>query len=178
MPDRPDSSVERVVFGKILKPHGVHGEVKALPLSSVAGRFKMVRRVIVEFPDSHVETHEVTGARGAGDTILKLAGIGTREEAERLAGSFLTVPRNEAPPLGEGAWYVFDMIGLAVVDTEGRAIGTVRDIESYPAIDVLQVVGTGGDIMVPMVRDYVLDVNMAGKTITIRVPETILPNRD
>lgn len=51
----------------------------------------------------------------------------------------LTVPRDSLPPLSEGEYYHADLIGLAVVDTEGASIGIVIAVENFGAGDILEI---------------------------------------
>ena len=166
---------DRVVIGRIVKPHGVRGELKMIPLTNVAGRFQPGLEVIVEFGDGHLESRSIEQVRGVGKTIIELSGIDSREEAERFPGSYITVPRSQLPKLEEDTFYAFDLIGMKAIDSGGETVGSVFDIESYPANDVLVLEGGKGEIMVPLVRDYVLKVDMAARTITVRLPEMLPP---
>ena len=55
-----------------------------------------------------------------GNPIMKLAGVDDRESAARLTGQLVTVAKNETVPLGEGEYYAFDIVGLAVFDSAGN----------------------------------------------------------
>ena len=96
--------------------------------------------------------------------VARFAEIGDRTAAEGLRGTLLAVPRASLPPLAEGEYYHADVIGLAVVDTEGAAVGTVSAIENYNAGDILEItLPDGKTVMVPFcppgvpeVRDVVV----------------------
>jgi 16S rRNA processing protein RimM len=68
-----------------------------------------------------------------------LEGIDDRSAAEALRGSLIEVDRSALPPLEEGEYYHADLIGLAAVDRDGKAIGTVAAIENYGAGDLLEI---------------------------------------
>lgn len=74
-----------------------------------------------------------------GGAIARFAEIADRTAAEALRGTVLSVPREILPPLGEGEFYHADLIGLAVVDTAGVAIGTVVAVENFGAGDILEI---------------------------------------
>ena len=175
-PEGDVPAVDRIVIGRIARPHGVMGEVKIIALTNVAGRFQPGLKVILEFENGRLESHSIVQARGAGDTILELDGIETREDAERCSGTYITVPRSEVPRLDENTFYSFDLIGMEVVDSRGERIGSVTEIESYPANNVLVIEGEKGEIMVPLIREYVLGVDTAARIITIRLPEVVPPD--
>jgi 16S rRNA processing protein RimM len=65
---------------------------------------------------------------------------------------------------------------MRVVDDTGKTVGSVIDVEEYPANDVLIVRGETEEVMIPAVRDYVLNVDTVAKIITIRVPEILTGN--
>ncbi len=79
-----------------------------------------------------------SGSSGGG-AIARFAEIVDRTAAEALRGTVLTVPRDSLPPLAEGEYYHADLIGLAVVDTDGVAIGTVIAVENFGAGDILEI---------------------------------------
>ncbi len=74
-----------------------------------------------------------------GGAIARFAEIADRNAAEALRGTVLTVPRDSLPPLAEGEYYHADLIGLAVVDTDGTAVGTVIAVENFGAGDILEI---------------------------------------
>ncbi len=76
---------------------------------------------------------------GKGGAIARFAEVADRTAAEALRGTTLSVPREALPPLGPGEYYHADLIGLAVVDTEGAPVGTVLAVENYGAGDLLEI---------------------------------------
>ncbi len=86
------------------------------------------------------EEHEVSvdRARRADDAILmKLFSIDDRDRADELRGAFVCVKRSQFPPLEDGEFYVCDVVGADVLLPEGEPLGVVRELTSYPSVDVL-----------------------------------------
>jgi 16S rRNA processing protein RimM len=84
----------------------------------------------------------------------------TREAAEALRGTRLTVPRSALPPLEEGEYYHADLIGLPVVTPDGAPAGRVVAVENFGAGDVVEVERPDGRlVMLPMTADAVPDWN-------------------
>ena len=82
--------------------------------------------------------------------VARFAEVGDRTAAEGLRGTLLAVPRDSLPPLAEGEYYHADIIGLAVVDTDGAPVGVVTAIENYNAGDILEItLADGKTAMVP-----------------------------
>jgi 16S rRNA processing protein RimM len=87
---------------------------------------------------------------GKGRRAIKLD-----RRAER--GAELTVMRDALPPLGDGSYYVTDLVGMEVVDEQGVRVGFVRDVVPGPANDALEL-DTG--LLLPLVEDCVREVDL------------------
>ncbi|UIJ44127.1 ribosome maturation factor RimM [Sphingomonas cannabina] len=88
---------------------------------------------------------------GPNGAIARFAEVADRSAAEALRGTELTVPRSALPPLGEGEYYHFDLIGLPAVSTAGETLGAVVAVDNYGAGDVLEIERPDGKrFMVPM----------------------------
>lgn len=99
--------------------------------------------------------------------IVRLEGFAGREAAEALRGTDLTVPRGEAPVLGEDEYWAEDLEGCNVVDGE-VAIGTVRRLLGLPSCEALEVERPGApDLLVPLVHDAVRSVDVAARRIDV-----------
>lgn len=99
--------------------------------------------------------------------IVRLEGVEDRPAAEALRGQPLTVARAQAPALGEGEWWAQELEGCAVLDGE-RLLGTVSALLKLPSCEVLEVrLGDGGELLVPMVRDAVRNVDVAAGRIDV-----------
>jgi 16S rRNA processing protein RimM len=84
--------------------------------------------------------------------------------AER--GTRLEVDRSQLPPTEPDEYYAFQLLGLDVVEEGGRPLGTVSDVLSGVANDVLQV---GDDVLLPMVEDCIRSVDLdAGRIVVAR----------
>ncbi len=99
--------------------------------------------------------------------ILRLDGVGDRTAAEALRGQPLTVAPAQAPALGDGEWWAHELEGCAVRDGE-RLLGTVSGLLELPSCEVLQVrCEDGRELLVPMVRDAVRQVDVAAGRIEV-----------
>lgn len=106
-----------------------------------------------------------------GAFSARLTGIATREAAEALKGTRLYVPRDRLPDPGDDEFYHADLIGLAVVDTGGAALGTVRAVLDHGAGDILEIACPGKpDLLVPFTRALVPTVDIAGGRIIVDPP--------
>ena len=105
---------------------------------------------------------------GGGRLILKLEGVETREAAAALAGCRLGLPRAAAPPLPEGQYYHYDILGLAVVDAVGEDLGRVAEIVPTGANDVYVVRGPRGEWLLPALHRMIAAVDLEAGVIRVR----------
>lgn len=163
-----------VAIGRVLKPHGVQGEIKVAPLTDDPRRFRRLDRVFCRLPDGSRRELHVIGARMAGpDTVLvRFREIPSPEAALALRDGVLEIPRSESPPLPPGKVYYADMIGLEACE-EGaeRPLGHVTAIISA-AQELLEITTPGGEeLMVPWVPAWVSRIDLeAGRVWLTPVP--------
>lgn len=129
--------------GLFLRPHGVKGEVKVLPLTDDLRRFSKLGDAYVELKDGGYRAIKVTGAGIAGEAsvIVKIEGVDSMDDAEKLRDKYLCVDRAHAVKLPDGAYFVKDLIGCRVVATDGTELGTMIDVYETSANDVYVVKG-------------------------------------
>ena len=143
-----------LVVGQIINTHGLRGEMKVMPLTEDMRRFDYLEYVILKGKKVKVE-----GVKYFKDkVILKLEGINSIEEAEKLKRTYLEI---------EDEYFIVDLVGCTVVDTEGFEYGKIKDVIQTPSNDVYWVQGKK-EVLVPVLKDIVLDINMDEKLITIR----------
>jgi len=112
----------------------------------------------------HVESARVR----SGLVFLKLAGVDDVAAAEKLRGALVKIPPEKALPLEEGEYYIRDLIGLEVATAGGEALGVLTDVLRTGANDVYVV---GGKLMIPAVRECVLNVDTEKRTMTVALTE-------
>ena len=89
-----------------------------------------------------------------------------------MKGLALYVERSRLPAAAEGEFYRADLIGLRVVDPEGRTLGSVVGVDNYGAGDILELrlEGTSETELIPFADAYVPAVDLGAGTITIVLP--------
>jgi 16S rRNA processing protein RimM len=161
--------VEFVAIGVVEKPFGVRGELRVRSLSDVPGRFEGLTCVMLESPSGAVKDAAIRSVRAMnGSYVLGMDVCSTPEDAALFRGWTLKIPQGSAPPLPQGQYYEYELIGLAVQDETGRSMGTVEDILKTPGHHVFVVRGEGGEVLVPAAKDAVVSVDVLNKTMTVR----------
>jgi 16S rRNA processing protein RimM len=148
--------------GVVGSPHGLDGSFHVnspSPELLVAGA-----RITVAGGERRIDRRAGTDRR----PIVRLDGSDERSDAEALRGEALLVERAAAPELGPEEWWAEDLQGCAVADGASE-VGTVRRLIALPSCEVLEVARAGGrgDLLVPLVRDAVRSVDVAGRRIDI-----------
>jgi 16S rRNA processing protein RimM len=156
-----------LVLGRVVKPHGVQGEVKVAWSADSWGPFRGLANVWLGPPEGSLRSFGLeSGREQQGAVVLKLAGVDTPEAAARLVGCDLAVPRVDAPGLPEGVYYQYDILGLEVVEGD-RSLGSVREILETPAHDVYVIHGPSGEWMLPATRAHIRRIDLVARRIEI-----------
>ncbi len=156
--------------GVITKAHGVRGEVAVFPTTDDPKRFKKLKTVLLESKKERKQV-KITSVKFVKNlVVLKLEGIDDRDTAETYRQAGLFVTREQAVPLSEDEWFIADMYGLAVSTDEGEALGVLDDVLQTGANDVYVVkTPEGKEILIPALKQCILDVNMEARTMTVHL---------
>ena len=164
----PLHSSEPIIVGRIIKAHGVSGEVRAKILSDVPHRFNAGQ-------DLHIrgERYHVASSRRvpADQVILKLQGVDSQSAARGLVGEHLTVPEESVPDLPEGEYFHFQLLGLRVITEDGEQLGRLSEILETGANDVYIVSDDVSELLIPALAEVILDVRLSDGTMLVRLPE-------
>jgi 16S rRNA processing protein RimM len=167
-----------LLLGEILRPHGVRGELRMRILTDYPERITQLEKVyLAEKPDSsdpdtyrveHMRRHQSYG-------LLKLEGIDDRDEADRLRQLLVMVPLEDAVPLEDGEFYLYQLIGLSVRNTAGETLGRISDVLETGANDVYVVESTvHGEFLIPVTSETVLKTDIEEGFILVNLPEGLL----
>ena len=173
----------QLAVGRVVKPHGVGGELLVeVRTDEPEQRFAVGRTLGVEPPTGQpaigrpgsvtvcaVRTH-------SGRLIVRFEGITDRSAADSLRGAMLTVDSAALPePADPEEFYDHQLVGMTVELADGSTVGTVTDVVHGPAGELL-VVGREGrdDALIPFVRAIVPTVNAPARRIVLDPPEGLL----
>jgi 16S rRNA processing protein RimM len=166
----------RLVVGRVVRPHGVNGEVLVQILTDAPERFSPGAKLAAGDPDDPPATGlldlEIVAARPhQGRMLLRLAGYEDWDTAERLRGLLLSIPLEEARPLEDDEFWPHQLVGLEVVDQEGRRRGVVAEVLPGAAQDLLVVRRPdGGTALVPAAAALVTVELEAGRVVVRALP--------
>ncbi|HEX9670589.1 MAG TPA: ribosome maturation factor RimM [Thermoanaerobaculia bacterium] len=170
---------ERVTVGRVLKPHGLRGDVVVEVLSDVPERLAPGSRLAaVAAPEASAAGAielEVTASRAhnAG-RLLRFAGRDGRDAIEELRGLWLTVERAAVPAPPAGTYYHYQLVGCRVRDAEAGELGEVVDLVEDGGGLLLLVSDGARQVPVPFVASFLTEVDVASGRIELALPPGFL----
>jgi len=163
--------MERYKIGRIVNAVGLKGEVKVYNYSDYKERFEEIETVFVE----DIE-YRIMNARYMKDVaILKLEGVDDRNGAEALRDKDLYIPEEMLRILPEDTYYIKDLIGIKVTDSNGQYVGIICDVLKNNAQDLYEIeLENKKKFLLPAVEEFVLNINMKEKTMKVNLIEGLL----
>jgi 16S rRNA processing protein RimM len=156
-----------LAIGRVVRPHGLVGEVEVHVLTDFPDRFDMLKTVYLGEDHTPVV---IESQRGHGRRILlKFAGCDARGDAEKLRRKLVYVPVEEAVPLGEGEYYLHEIVGLQTWTTEGEYLGRVEEVIDTGSNDVYVVRDGVRETLIPALSDVVLNIDIEQGRIEVRL---------
>ena len=161
--------MELFLTGIVLKPKGLKGELKVKPVTDFPERFLKRREYYVgKTPEDAVVRKVLSAKLNQGFAWLMLEGVGSREEAEAMAGCHLYVPGNALEPMPDGRAYIHELIGLEAFDEAEGRVGKISDVLQMPAHDVYEIDTGSGKVLVPAVEDFIIETDLDKGIVTLR----------
>ncbi len=166
---------ELLQVGVISSTHGIKGEVKVFPTTDDPNRFKELKEIILDTGKEQI-TLKIEGVKFFKQlVILKFKDIDNINEIEKYKGKSLFVTRENAVPLKENEYFIADLIDLTIIDEEDKEFGVLKDVLQTGANDVYVVeIKSGGEVLIPAIKDCILNVDLDKKTMKIHLLEGLL----
>jgi 16S rRNA processing protein RimM len=104
--------------------------------------------------------------------VFKFKGVDTISDAERLAGSEVTIPMEQRAPVPEGEYYQSDLLGCDVVDQSGRSLGTVSGWKETGGVPLLEIrTQAGKELLIPFAKAMLANIDLEHRRIDVNLPE-------
>ncbi|HHU90489.1 MAG TPA: 16S rRNA processing protein RimM [Clostridiaceae bacterium] len=163
-----------LVVGKVVNTHGVKGELKVLPITSDISRFDYLLFVTANYEGVLKEFRVLSSRIHKGCVLMKLKGIDTMDDAEKLKGQDIYVQRKHAIELEEDEYFMCDLIGMDVYE-EDKLLGQLTDVLETGSNDVYIVQDSDKkELLIPALKSVVESVDIKGKRMQVKLPEGLI----
>ncbi len=152
-----------IAVGQVGKPHGIKGEVKIIPLTDDISRFRRLKYVLIKGIEYKIEFVKLQADRA----ILKLEGFDKPEDLITLKDEYVEIRREDAVRKRKDEYFIDELRGMQVFDTEGRDLGTVYDVVQTGANDVYWI-QKPAELLIPALKTIVTEILPEEGKIIIR----------
>ena len=157
---------DNIIIGRVVKAVGIKGEVKIAPITDDMLRYKKLKTVyITGIP------YQILSCRfDKAFVFLKLNGVATRDDAEKLVGDYLEIDRVNAI-VPENGYLIADIEGCKLLLNDGGEIGVITDVAQYGAADVFTIEGNGKVCRCPFLNKVIEKIDVESKIIVANKKE-------
>lgn len=160
--------IHTVMIGQVVRSHGLRGTVKIRATTDHPERFSLLEKVLLqrdsiplgEYAIEQVQFHKQ-------GLLIKFSGIDDVNQAEKLRGAEVMIPREECLPTEESQFYHFEIIGLPAYTTSGVHLGEIVDIYALPANDVWVIRNEGHELLIPAIKSVINEVDLENRRVVI-----------
>ena len=167
---QPAPHAERMVpIGRVVKTHGLAGDILVYPYLPDLAFYPTMPRVLIYRDDGQSQSPAVRHASVVGERIrLHLEGYDSLTTVQPLVGRDLHVPRGDLPPVGEHDYYWYDLVGLSVYTDEGALLGSIVDFFPTGSNQVLVVRDGEREILLPFIKDVIMHIDTTQGRVDVR----------
>ncbi len=165
--------------GVVAGTHGLRGDLKVRPLSSEPDTLLGAEEICISQKNGKSVFHQLTRAvPHKGNVLLRLRGLDHINEVEGLVGSEVFMRVDQLPDLPEDEYYWQELEGMSVSDRLRGDIGILEGMFTTAAHDVYIVRGRYGEVMIPVVSQFIISVDRQKRQIEVDLPEGLVPESD
>lgn len=161
-------------LGKITKKHGFKGNLILHLDTDEPESYTDMESVFIEKDGILVPFFfEFIGPHTSSKLLAKFEDIGP-DEAERLVNKSLYLPLNELPELEGTEFYFHEIIGFTIIDQQKGEVGKVKSVNDNGVQAILNIDAHGKEVLIPIINDWILQINRAEKFIKLQTPEGLI----
>ena len=166
---------ELLPLGRVVGIHGLKGDLKVRVHSADPTALRAAVRVFLSRPGGEPAPHRVEQAVWhKAHLLLRLEGCRRAEDAQALVGYEVLLPAEELPELADDEFYWRELQGMTVIDRQRGELGTLQEIFNTAAHDIYVVQGRFGEILIPVVDEFILEVDVEQRRMLVELPEGLI----
>lgn len=161
--------------GVIASTHGIRGDVKVFPTTDDNQRFKQLKTLILDTGKEQIVL-EIESVRFFKQmVILKFKGYDNINDIEKYKGKDLLISRENAVPLEENEYFIYDIIGADVMTEDGVSLGTLTEVLTTGANDVYVIhTKDSQELLLPVIDDCVKEIDTINKKVVVHIMPGLL----
>lgn len=164
--------MEFFTLGKVIKTRGLHGCLKVMSYAQKQDLFYGVKYIFVEKSPGEKKKYQVDKIDITGKFLfIQLTEIKDIDTAASLVGCSIFLPRELLPPLPEGEYYWSDIIGLEVVNQDGKILGKIESIFPTGSNDVYVCKDGKTETLLPAVADFIDKIDVKNGFMKVKLPK-------
>jgi len=161
-------------LGKITKKHGFKGNLILHLETDEPEFYQNMESVFIETNGILVPFFfETIGSHSKNKLLVKFEDL-SPEEAEKLVNRSVWLPLSTLPELEDDAFYYHEIIGYKVIDSRKGEIGSIKNVNDSGIQALFEIDCDGKQILIPVVDDWILEVNKDEKFIRIDTPDGLI----
>jgi 16S rRNA processing protein RimM len=167
------SEPDFLIVGRIVRPHGVRGELAMKILTQFPEHLANLETLYVG--PNHTPRSLARLRRTPAGMIILLEGIANRDQAEKLRGALVHIHIDDAIPLGDGEVYLYQIQGIRVVSDTGQELGKLTGLIETGANDVYVVTNEqGNELLLPAIPDVIRQIDVTNQLMTVHLLEGLV----
>ncbi|MEW6433750.1 MAG: ribosome maturation factor RimM [Myxococcota bacterium] len=156
-------------FGYVSRAHGLKGEIVVRTFDPASTVLEEIDRVLLRTRAGEEREYALAAVREGpkGDLLVTLKGVRRREDSEPLTGSALFAFREDLEAPADDEIFQGDLVGLEAFSPEGERLGVVEELFAAGPVPNLVIRGGGRELMVPLVADFVKEIDVAAGRVVV-----------
>jgi len=168
-----------VEVGRLVGTHGLRGDLKLRPQPTGEDALRAGQEVLLQDDAAHPTTLLVERCTPHKQFLLiRFDGIGGLDAAQALVGQKVLVRRDQLSEPTEGRYFWCDLEGLSVIDQRRGLLGRIEDMFATAAHDVLVVQGPYGEVLIPAIPPFLLQLRAEDDQLLVDLPDGLVPEAD
>ena len=166
--------MEYILIGKIVNIHGIKGEIKVYPYTDDIDNLSNIKEFYI---DKELKSKCIVENCRVHKNMLitKIKGISNPDYALQLKNKDIYIPKDSLDKLDEGTYYIFDLIGLEVMDNDDNKIGILKDVLQNGANDVYEILTLDDKkIYLPAIHEVIKKVDIKSKKMYVEIMKGLL----
>ena len=165
--------------GVVVGIHGLRVDLKIRPLPTGHLALPGARKVyLMDSEGLPVQHKAVRSSQHKQNVLLRLAGLDNLAAVEPLMGSSIWMAKADLPERDDEQYYWSDLDGLEVIDQQQGVLGRVVGMFTTTAHDILEVDGLTGEILIPAIEPFLVQVDRDKGQLHVNLPEGLVPEAE